>query len=511
MLGQSVHNFVFSAFGTVSSLVLGFLFAGLSIRFLGEARAGYLMLLQSLIGLQAALGGFGLGVPAVRRIAILHKNAEFSQARTIAGSVVAVNLTTGVVVALLLISLFPKVFVWSRLERGYRPDAFLATVLIGITFLLSQWASAWQTVYQALQRYDLLTGFATTFGMLNGLIGILVLSRAPSLTAAAAVSLGMATLQLGVGAFFTKRLLHGTPWYGWSWREVRPMLSFGGWTYLGGIGNTLFMNMDRLVLTTFLGSAALPYYALPQRIFAQIHSALTSYFQFLFPMLGSLGDGATQAIENLDDRLRWFVAMLSGAAYTGLALLGPTLLAHLVSRDFADRANIPLLLVCVQGFVHAQNIVPYYTSWAAGQGRPNAVMALFHGLLVISTAVVLIPKLGYVGASLAQLWILVIVIVHSIWVCRILSRQRLSWRWLSWLVSPCVMIGVWFLVVKGLAPVLPNHAVSLFCLTLVGALAGVGAVSYVERLVFPAQRRWRTLTRAFQLLSELLKRRVLAK
>jgi len=137
-------------------------------------------------------------------------------------------------------------------------------------------------------------------------------------------------------------------------------------------------------------------------------------------------------------------------------------------------------------------------------------MALLQGLLVIPTLIFLVSKFGYVGASLAQLWILPVVVLHSIWVCRILSHQRLSWRWLSWLVSPCAMIGVWFLIVKGLTPVLPNYVVSLLCLTLIGGLAGVCVVSYVERQVFPFQNRWRTLMRAIQHISALVKRKPLA-
>jgi O-antigen/teichoic acid export membrane protein len=247
---------------------------------------------------------------------------------------------------------------------------------------------------------------------------------------------------------------------------------------------------------------------MPQRMFAQIHATLCSYFQFLFPMLASLGDGAAKAAERLDDRLRWFVAIMSGFAYTGLALAGPLLLTHLVSPEFAERASVPLFLACLQGFIHAQMIVPYFSSWAAGQGRPNAMMSLLHGLLVIPAAVCLIPRFGCVGASIAQLCILPVVIVHSIWVCRILLSQKVSWRWLSWLTSPCVMIGVWLLVVKGCGAFLPSHTVSLLCLMLIGALAGFGAVACVEHFVFPAQHRWQTLLRAFGLLADTIRQRL---
>jgi O-antigen/teichoic acid export membrane protein len=507
ILGQSVHNFVFSAFGTVSSMVLGFLFAGFSIKYLGEARAGYLIFLQSLIGLQLAFGGLGLGVPAVQRIARLHKDGDFTQARTLAGSVAIINLVSGTLTAALLICSFETVYRWSRLEVSYHRDAFYATVLVGINLILSQWTAAWQAVYQALQRFDLLAGMATTFGILNGLCGIAVLSWAPTLTAAAAISAALAAVQLLAGAIATRGLLNRTPWWAWNWQAVRPMLRFGGWTYLGGVGNILFTNIDRLVLTSLLGSSLLPYYALPQRMYSQVHSTITSYFQFLFPMLAAVGGGASTTAENLDNRLRWFVAILSGAAYTGLALIGPALLTHLVGREFSERAHPALFLACIQGFFHAQMIVPYYRSWAAGEGKPNAIMSVLLGTLVIPTSMFLIPRLGYVGASVAQLWIIVIAIGHSLWICRTLSREYPSWRWLSWMISPCAMIFTWILLATSLHRLLPDTALTRILTISISGLLGVAALLFIERVFFPMAKRWGTLIRAVEFLAEIIKRK----
>lgn len=494
MLERAVRNSIFTGLGTVSTFVLGFVFAGLTIRYLGEARAGYLLALQALIGLNALVGGLGLSTPSLRRIAYLYAQGDLSRARAVVGSVTTVNAATGLLFSLLVVLFFPTIFVWSRLDPIYREDAFWATLFVAGSFLVSQITSSWQVVYEAAQRYDLTTILTTVFGLLLGISGIMVLSIAPSMSAVAATGFIISLIRLSSDAYFLQRILRQVPLPTWMWSEIRPMLGFGGWTYIGSLGGFLFTNLDRLILTTFLGSAALPYYVVPQRLYLQIHTALSNQCRFLFPMLSAWGDQAAAQIERVEDRLRWFVALVSGAVYTSLAFIGPDILSRLVSPEFARQATLPLVLVCIQGFFNAQNIVPYFSSWAIGAGAPNAVAQLLNGVLVGLTAVWLIPRFGFVGASLAQLWIIIVVIAHTLWVSYIISKAPL-WRWLYAYISPILMVILWFCIVETGKQFITS-GVAFYLLVLVGGIAGLGIVGLIEQVIFPAKGRWVTLKQA---------------
>lgn len=499
ILHRAVRNSILIGLGTVATFVLGFVFGGLTIRYLGESRAGYLLTLQTILALNALLGGFGLGTPSIRRIAVLHAQADLPTARAVVGSVSTVNIITGLLFALLIVILFPAIFTWSRLDPVYQIDAFWATFFVVASFLFAHIRGPWQAVYHATQRYDLITALTTIFGLLSGATGIAVLTVAPYMSTIALSNCAVSAVLLMCDTFFVRRLLGRIPIPTWKWSEIRPMLGFGGWTYLSSLGGFLFTNLDRLILTAFLGSAAMPYYVMPQRLFLQIHTALGSQCQFLFPMLSAFGDTAAVQIERLKDRLRWFVALTSGAAYTGLALVGLAILSRLVSPEFAELATLPLFLACIQGFVHAQMIVPYFTSWTVGAGAPNTVAQLTNGVLVVLTAIWLIPRYGFVGASVAQLWIGPVVLVHTLWVRRLLSPQGDLWGWLRAYISPCLMIGAWLLVVQIGRRFVAPYSIMFYILVLAGGLVGLALVWLVERVAFAAEGRWATLMRAIEI------------
>ena len=133
------------------------------------------------------------------------------------------------------------------------------------------------------------------------------------------------------------------------------------------------------------------------------------------------------------------MAALSSIAYGGLALVAYPLLTMLVGEDFAKIALIPFLIACLQGFFLSISIVPYHISWAGGHGAPNAVMAIVTGVLVSGTTVLLIPKYGIIGASIAQLWVGMTSFALIYWVAR-LNGKTYWWGMLRPLISPAIML-----------------------------------------------------------------------
>ena len=506
LLPYAVRNSLASGLGTIATFILGFIFAGLTIRYLGESRGGYLMTLQAVLGLNALIGGFGLETPALRRIAYLYSEGEMKKASEMLGSVLTVNVVTGTIFSLLVVFAFRYVFAWSRLEAAYRSDAYYATLFVAGSFLFGQVASPYQMVYQAKQRYDLITALTIIFGLLVGVSGILVLKIAPSMTAIAAVGFIISSLRIICDLFVVDRLLGNVPFPAWEWGEIRPLLGFGGWTYLSSLGGFLFTNADRLILTTFLGSSAMPYYVIPQRLYSQVHTTLCAQTQFLFPMLSSFGDAAADQIERIEDRMRWYLALISGAIYTGLAFFGPPLLGVLIGPEFARNVRIPIILASVQGFFHAQMIFPYFSSWAVGVGAPNTLAQLVNGSLVVLTAVLLIPRMGYVGASIAQLWIILTVVGHTVLIRRMTACHSSEWGWLRSYVSPLLMIGAWISVVKIGEHFLASGSSLVYGLVLLGGIVGVGIAWIVEKEAFSTFERWGTLSRAIAIPMGWLKR-----
>ena len=192
---------------------------------------------------------------------------------------------------------------------------------------------------------------------------------------------------------------------------------------MGNVGGFLYSSLNRIVLTGYLGSNSLPYYALPLSIVTQLHGAIAAQIYALFPMLAQAGARARDVAAGMEDRLRWLVGAASMFLYVGLGMIGPTVLAWLVSLDFAEHARWPLYLSCVAYFFVAQVLVYHYALWAVGKAAPNVVPDFAASLLTVLTAFVLIPRFGYVGASVALLWRLPAVAVQVVWARRALSLR----------------------------------------------------------------------------------------
>jgi O-antigen/teichoic acid export membrane protein len=500
LLRSAVRNSSSAALGSIATFIIGFLFAGLTIRYLGEARGGYLMTLQALIGVNTIIVGFGLGTPLVRRVAGYLGSGDLKGVCRSVGSVMTVNLVLGFVFAAFLPLFFPQIFTWSQLLPVYREDAFRATVFTAASFALMQTGYPWQLVYPAAQRYDISNILSTATALLSGGAGILVLRLHPTMSAIAGVGLGVALLRMAVDAFMQKRLFGRVFLPAWVWLELKSMSGLGAWSYLGSIGGFLFSNADRLLLTTFLGSASLPYYVIPQRVYAQVHTALSGQSEFLFPMLSSLGDRAAGKIGQIEDRMRWFIAVGSVLLYFSIAVLAPVVLEHLISPEYVERARWMILLACIQGLCHAQNIVPYFTSWSVGKGAPNTLGQLLNGILVIGSAFFFIPRLGVLGMSLAQLWILPVVVGHSMYVRRLTLPGTGSFSWIRAYISPGLMAGVWIAVIAGAYTLFPAESMAWIVCSLAGGLVGAAVLWIIENNLFSHYDRLATLQRAIRLI-----------
>jgi O-antigen/teichoic acid export membrane protein len=499
MLKEAVRHSTFTTLGSLSNAVIGLLFAGLTIRFLGDQRAGFLLLIQSIVSISATTGGFGLGTAAIRRVAMLEAQGKLPEVRSCLGVVLSVNLFVGIVVAISLPLVFPWIFQWSRTDVGFRADAFYAYVLLALTFLVQQISSAYAIVFPGMRRYDLVTVLGTVSGLLSGGGGLLVLSINPTMTALAAWSLTSSVLILAISILLASRLVQMIIIPTWNLSELCSMLRFGGWVYLGQVFSLLGGSLDKVLLTTFLGSGVLPYYAIGQRAVLQVHALLTSQSQYLFPMLAAKGDQMSSAVERVEDRLRWFVGFISATIYGGLAIMAYPLLAKLVGDGFARQALVLFVLACVQGFFVAQAIVPYFVSLGEGRAAPNTVLTVVNSALVFAMMLLLVPRLGVLGASLAQLWYVFFSFAFVYWVDRAGGRFTWSRMFRPW-ISPLIVAVICLVTTLGGWQV--QHLNWLyFVLGMAGFCFALTAGILVEQLLYAEYRCLETLRDAVQIVT----------
>jgi len=495
-LHRAVRSFTHAAFGNAASFVIAFVFAGLMIRFLGRERSGYLLMLQSFLGLSVIISQ-GVGAAAIGQLARYRMQGAHVHSQRLVSSLLSLQMVVGAVWALALALAFPLVARWSQLDPQYLDDARSAMWLTAVGFWVAQASSTANTVFQAYERYDYVSAINSVFGLLSGLTCIAILSVHPSMTSVAVGTLAINCCRLPVEALLLRTTLGGYPYPGWDFQTMRPLGHFGLWTMLGGAGGALFVSADRLVLGGLMGARALPYYSIAQRLFAQVHAALSSQYQFLFPLLAANRGSTAAEVVRLDDRLRWYLASISVALYGALALAATPILSHIVGAPLTAADKLPMVLACAQGVLHAAMIVPYYETWALGLAAPNAIAQLANGALCVSTMAILIPLYGVVGASIAQLWIGPVALTHGIWTARRLYDDHVLRRWMSPLITPIASAIPW-IVAAGLLFGSSRDTQTAIAIS-AAAVVSVAGLSMFETQFFPDKQRWDTVVRALRI------------
>ncbi len=469
LLKQSITNSFFLNVGSVSSVIIALLFAGFQIRFLGVEAAGFLMLLESITSMSTRFGGFGFGTAALKKIAEYHGQKKYKEIKYTLSAVLCVDCILGLIVAIGLIIGFRWIFNWSKTADVFFEDAQRATYFFALTFILRQIKKTYGVVFSAFQRYDIIALINTVVGLLTGGIGIITLMIWPTMTAIAIVIFVIAFINFSVTIVMVYRLTGEVVFPIWNYEELKTMGKFGGWVYLGTLSSILVANADKFILTSFLGSQSLPYYVIGQRVVTQVHTFLSGQSQFLFPMLASKGEQIKEIVNNIEDRLRWFVAALSSIAYGSLALVAYPLLTMLIGEDFAKIALVPFLIACIQGFLASSAIVTFHINWAKGNGAPNSLMNLASGILVSVTMVLLTPIFGIIGTSIAQLWVGITSFALIYWAARI-NKNVNWWEIIRPLLTPTTTFLLFFIGAIIIIPLFSTYSI-IYQLILIFALA----------------------------------------
>jgi O-antigen/teichoic acid export membrane protein len=504
LLKKAAQNFSYLSLGNFITMVLPFIFAGVRIRYLGVDKAGFLILLESFIGLTFTVGGFGFGTAALRKIAIFEKQNDYNGIKKTLSPVLLIAIITGLILSALMIFGFETIFVWSKTPLADKKDAFSASFLMCLFLLNRQIFNTYEIIFNSFQRYDYITYINSSYSLLTPLCGFITIFFIPTMSALTLTFVIISTIRVIVVSRLTKKIIGLFIFPRWDFAELRSMSGFGLWAYFSSLSEIGLGNFDRFILTNFIGSRILPYYVIGQQMIQKVHTFLAGQAQFLFPMFSLDDKEINSVITKIEDRFRWFVAFVSVIIYIGLMLTGFDILSKLVSVDFANIAILPFQIACLQGIFMAIDIVSYYLSYAAGRGAPNAITPIINGALTSVSLLLWIPIWGVLGASLSRLWYGFLNLFHASWVMK--QGQRFSFRSLLRPFFTPVLLGlIWVASFYILIVFLPNTLIiKLFTVAILGIISILIAL-LIEYKLFKKENCVQTLIKLFKMFIDKVK------
>jgi O-antigen/teichoic acid export membrane protein len=290
-----------------------------------------------------------------------------------------------------------------HIPASLKPDARFALQIAGIGFGVNMVLVVFAGVVQGMQRLDV---FA---------IRTVFLSTLTSAAQIGAVLLGgglrvlvLATMAVSIMGFLiflaaSRRLLPNV--------SFRPRLDRAAVRELGGFGLFRFINQasgqvttqfDPIVIGIFQPIAAVGYYSVPLQLTQRFHVVQDSVATAYFP--------AAVEIHSRSDIAREKALYLAAVKLVLVAMIFLTvvcvgyaepIMRAWVGAAIADRAA-PILAVLAVGYGLSALIgVPAQASDATGHQRWTAAFAVVSALLQLSVALLLVPRVGPIGAAIA--------------------------------------------------------------------------------------------------------------
>jgi O-antigen/teichoic acid export membrane protein len=184
---------------------------------------------------------------------------------------------------------------------------------------------------------------------------------------------------------------------------LRDILPDSFWYLIGGVAVVLIFQTDSLVISSFVGVAAITSYALMFRYVGMVGRMLTNIVLILFPEAAKRFEAADYGgLLGLHDRLTRLMLAIAVVVFGAFYLVGDTVFAiWMGSLELFDRELFVIFLLTNALLLisaPATNLLE-----AVGWHRFSTKLSLGQGVLNLLLSIILVQRLGVVGVALATL------------------------------------------------------------------------------------------------------------
>jgi O-antigen/teichoic acid export membrane protein len=403
--GGVARNTLFSGVAQVYGLALSIVTIPILVRGLGTAGYGLYVVVSVLLTYSIVLD-LGLTTTLIWAVAQHASSADKDRLERIIGTAFSLlallGLVAGVVIAALAGYVADSIL---KVPPGLRDDARFVLYLAALGMTVNLCLAIFYAVPQGLQRFDLFAKRNVVLGTLTAAAQILAVTLGAGVKWVTAISVFANVCGLLVFVLLCRQLLPSISFRprldAWA---LRQLTGFGAMKFVSQLSSQLVFQGDRLIVAALLPISAVTFYSIPlsiaQRLFL-VQGAIAGSF---FPAASELSQaGDAPRLHRLYLSSLKLVAALVVPAIVLVGGFARPLLEVWLGRPFAEAgAGILLVLMIAYGLVSLTSI-PALASDATGHPQWTAAFALLSAALNISMTLVLVHRMGAIGAAWALL------------------------------------------------------------------------------------------------------------
>lgn len=407
------------------------------LRGLGTERFGLLMLMLSVIG-SVALLDVGTSMAITKIVAEAAAEGEPKRCSAVVWTGVTLQLGLGLMGASLMTIAAPALA--SKVLKVPAPFlgetiATLRVVALGAPVTVV--AGSFRAVLEGLQRFDCVNLVALPSATAMGLAPFVGLLLGYHLPGIAALLVGIRILSL---VCYWRLALRVHPAIGKlappDRQSFRSLLAFGGYIAAPNIFRPVTSSIDRVVLTRWVGLAAVAYYGADYDLLRRLGLIASSWASAVFPAFSTLaGAHESERAKHLYEQSTRLLLILLGSLVAFLIVAAQDVIGLWLGRDFAAHAVLPLRILSVGVLLAWIGHVPLVYLRASGYVdvplKVEASLVPFE----VATLYVLTRFWGLIGASIGAAIGLaadpIVMFIVCYRTCAIPDPSRLTKTWIA--------------------------------------------------------------------------------
>jgi O-antigen/teichoic acid export membrane protein len=445
-----VRNTVLNSIGGVVTAVLAIALTPFLLRRLGTGEYG-VWLLATTFTLSQGLGltDLGLRQTGVRFIAQVAAADDVGRLNRVVSSLLAMSASIGIVVSAGIVVATSWLIDVFGVTADLQQAATAAFILVGVQSLVDLCSGAFLAVLEGFQQYLLLRIADVGGRALWGGATVVVVLLGHGVRAIAAVSLVVAVLTLGysIWAAHLIRPDMRVSRHRVDARTSRELLGYGAWFSVIRVAGVIYGQMDRIIVGSAIGIAAVARYDVPYKI-----HAISALVLALAPSAVMPASALLQA-QGDDDRIRslylrgsrYAVAMCTPFAIAAMIHARPLIRTWIGSAEFASLADEARVFLLYPLFV-SFHVIGVTMLVGMGRIRVLATLAMMSAAINLIVSIALVAPLGLMGVIVGTQ-----VAYASVWIPYLVLSLRLvgvsvtEWRrevLLPNLVAPAIQVVV---------------------------------------------------------------------
>jgi O-antigen/teichoic acid export membrane protein len=402
---------------SLTNKAIDFAFAMLYVRLLGPVGTGQFYFVVAIYGFFEIISRYGLGTLLTRDVA-----ADKNQSSRYLTNVVAVRtLLWALCMPLMALVVFGYKVLGDVVPgaESIGPQEIEALVLLGMAMLFANYADALSSMFHAFEKMEYPAGLTNAVALIKVTLGALVLLLGWGFVGLAGVALVVNVLQV----IWLYALLRSTlfkPQWKWDWPLQMQMVRVSGPLMLNHLLATIFWRIDVWILRPIAGAAAVGLYSIGLKYLDGLNIIPSVSTMAIFPLMSRFARAESDSLLRsyiLSLRLLTMISLPLAMAVTFLArplvfivggaeYLDVPGVFNIFGRQIpymggADLAFQVIIWSIPIGFV---NSVTQYVLIAVNQQHYLTRAFVLGVVFNVVGNLILIPRLGYVGAALATIF-----------------------------------------------------------------------------------------------------------